>query len=185
MMAIALMAFAGCQTKDPEKLPLAVDPAYSVNVVPVPEYWPREKLDWPETEPSRTLHQEAYNLHGKPDFIRLVYTFDDRFVRPTELGENHILIGKRPAPLTEWVYIDRDMVIRFEGTRYVEDKVSDELRMICMHGDPTRMHQARESDGTVRRTYTYMNLGREFTFYDGRLANTREFSGATGFTIRD
>jgi hypothetical protein len=185
ILGLSSLASIGCQTKDAEKLPLAVDPAYSVNVVQVPEYWPREEIDWPALEPSRSLHQEAHDLHGEPDFIRLVYTFDNRFVRPIELEEKHIMSARRPAPLTEWVYIDQEKVIRFEGTRFVEDKISDELRMICLHGDPTQFHEAKESDGTIRRTYTYLNLGKEFTFYDGVLANTRDFSAAHGYQIRN
>ncbi len=184
VLIVSSLLVLGCGSKNPEDLPLEVNPLYSVNIVPVPDFWPREKIDWPIKEPQRSLHQEAWAVHGTPDYIRLVYTFDDRFVRPIELEENHTMIGKRPGPLTEWIYLDQDKVIRFESSRYVEKPVSEELRMICTHGDPTQFHEAREADGTVRRTYTYLNLGKEFTYIDGNLYNTRDFSPAHGFQFR-
>jgi hypothetical protein len=184
LAACILLIGTACASKDPEKLPLEVDALYSVNVVGVPSYWPREKLDWPLEEPQRSLHKEAHGIHGNPDYIRFVYTFDDRFIRPSELEENHRMIGKRPAPMTEWVYIEQDKVLRFESNRYVEKPLTEELRMVCTHGDPTQVKEVREPDGTLRRIYTYLDLGKEFVYYDGKLSTTRDFTPAPGFQTR-
>ncbi|MBX3728183.1 MAG: hypothetical protein KF858_03280 [Candidatus Sumerlaeia bacterium] len=168
LLALALtltVAMVGCN-RGPEKKRLEMDPRFSVNVMPVPSFWPRPNMDWPKEPLERVAHQRAWVEYGTPDFIRKVFTFDDRIVRPIELEERHTLIGKRPTPLMQWIYLDRGITVTFNGPRYEEGKLSDQLRVVCLHGDPNDIKEFPRPEFTQTSFY-YHNHGLEFVFIDG------------------
>jgi len=179
--AAALCAFvAGCGKHKPaHKRPLEADPTFSLNVVPVPEFWPREKFDWPKNEEMRRIRKDAWARYGTPEFIRKVYTFDGRIVRPSELEEGHVLVGARPTPVDEWIYIDEKIRVRFEGREVKESPLTDEIETVCMHGDPVAIKDFDMGDFNQRSFY-YYNVGKEFVFVDGRKTDERTFATAPG-----
>ncbi len=175
---IVTMILSGCTTP-PEKKPLATDPEFSVNVIPVPEFWPREKLDWPEDEEIRRIRKDAWGTHGTPDFIRTLFTFDNRIVRPIELAEGIVLSGARPRPAEEWVYISDGKVVRFEGRKVIEEDLRDDVKTVCTHGDPMAVKDFDMGD-FIQTSFFYYNVGKEFVYVDGKLIDTRSFAPAPG-----
>jgi hypothetical protein len=186
--AMALMVLVACGgEKDPSKAPLEIDPNYSVNVIPVPAFWPREKFDWSKDEAQKVVQKDTLAKYGRPDYIRMLYTFEDRMVRPAEAMQGNTMPGKRPTPLVEWVWIDDNRVVRFDGAQAKEREISDELRMVCLNGDPgqvTRVPLPGAPD-KQRVTYVYFNLGKEFIFVDGKKVDEKTLShSADGLNLR-
>lgn len=181
---------AACATGDkpePEKVPLEIDPNYSVNVIPVPTFWPREKFDWSKDEAQKTTQKDTLAKHGRPDYIRLLYTFEDRMVRTPEVMAGFTMPGKRPEPVIEWVWIDDDRVVRFDGADAKERTIDDELRMVCLNGDPGQITRVPLSPDSKEEkvTYVYFNLGKEFIFVDGKQIEERKLGqSADGLNLR-
>jgi hypothetical protein len=174
------VALTGCNKNNPEKEPLTLDQDFSVNVMQVPTYWPREKMDWPEDALQARTQQEAWARHGTPDFLRMVYTYDNRVVRPIELDPSSTLAGARPAPLVQWIYIDDDKTLLFRDDRVIEGELDDIVETVCMLGDPAELDY-REQDGVTRTRMMYYNRGQELIFYDGVLAEKRQHPALPGW----
>lgn len=185
--ASLVMAVACGGEPDPAKAPIVIDPNYSVNVIPVPAFWPREKFDWSKDEAQKVVQKDTLAKYGRPDYIRLLYTFEDRMVRTPEAMQGFTMPGKRPEPLTEWVWIDANRVVRFDKTEAKEREISDELRMVCLNGDPgqiTRVPVPGMPD-KERVTYVYFNIGKEFLFVDGKKVDEKTLSqSADGLNLR-
>lgn len=162
----------GC-SRNPKKQPLKLDQRFSVNVIKVPEYWPREKLDWSRDAQQRAVQQETYARYGRPDFIRRVYTFDNRIVRPGELGPHSVLMGQRPEPLSQWLYLDQKIAVTFQGgAKHEVIDLPDQVRIVALHGDPNDIKNF-PVDGIERTSFYYYNHGREFVFVNGVLTQTK------------
>ena len=186
ILAAGLLVFASACAKKPEKKPLSMDPSFSVNVMPVPTFWPRDKFDWPDDEDKKAVHQAAYAKYDKPDFIRKVWTFDDRIVTSQEMEEGTHMVGKRPEPLVEWIYLDREFVLRFKGTQEPEKRdLSDQLAVVCIEGDPNNIDYVSLDEQTEQETWQYWTSGMEYTFVEGDKTKERRLHdgvmGATGF----
>ncbi len=179
LLPIVVAVLLGCGSRKPEKKPLAMDPEFSLNVMPVPDFWPRDKFDWPEDEEARRIRKEAWGTHGTPDFIRFVYTFDNRIVRSLELAEGMVLSGARPKPAQEWIYIADGKTVRFEGRKVHEEKLTDDVKTVCTYGDPMAIKEFDMGD-YVQTSFYYYNVGKEFVFVDRRLTDTRMFAIAPG-----
>lgn len=175
LLAIASAGLVACGGKN--RKPIDINPDYSVNVIPVPEFWPREDIDWAEEPAKRAVQEEVYARLGRPDFFRKVYTFDNRIIRPQELSPYAVLMGQRPTPLFHWVYIDLDKVITFTGETYKEEEISDQLRTVALHGDPNDIKNF-PVDGIQRTSYYYFNHGKEFVFVNGTLTEERALGTA-------
>ena len=167
LLGVLLVVLGGCEKK-PEEKPLEIDQKFSVNVIPIPHYWPREKFDWPTSPVERNIRQEAWAKYGTPDFLRRIYTFDNRIVRPLELSEGHVLAGKRPVPLDQWVYIEEDRTITFTGPRMELGTIPDQIRIVCLNGDPNEVKEFPRADFTMV-SFFYYNQGKEYVFMDGKL----------------
>lgn len=167
----------GC-SKGPEKKPITFDVAYSVNTVPVPAFWPREKMDWPKNELEKSVRRSVYETYGKPDYLRSVYTIDRRVIRPKDLEEGIQLPGKKSSPTIEWVYFDEKIAIEFDGPRFVEHELDDVLKTVCVYGDAGVVRDHTQADGRVFQVYTYYNHGKEFTFDGNKLVKERTLTGS-------
>lgn len=179
MMILVLIGISlgatGCR-RGPEKRALIYDPTFSLNVKRVPSYWPREDLDWPRNEMEREARKEAWANYGTPDFIRHVRTFDRRIVRPVEMEKGHVLAGQRNRPLIQWIYLDKDLVLEFDGPRVEELELDDKLRTVCIYGDPNDI-RSLDQQHYERTSFYYYNHGREFIFVDGTHIDTRPLGG--------
>lgn len=172
-MAMSCVLFiAGC-TKGPEKKPIVFDPKYSVNTVPVPEFWPREKMDWPKTELAISVRRSVYENYGKPDYLRNVYTIDRRVVRSKDLMDGIQLPGKKASVTIEWIYLEKNLAIEFNGPRVIEHELDDLLRTVCIYGDPGIVRDHVQPTGEVYQIYLYYNHGKEFTFDGNKLIKER------------
>lgn len=165
---------AGC-SKGPEKKPIEIDPNYSVNVVSVPSYWPREKLDYPkkDTVMKQTMIK-AYRQYGRPDYLRRVYTADrTRIIRPNDLQEGVTLPGRIPEK-TEWIYTKEDLILEFKFDEIIEHELDDRLEIICLYGDPNEIRPHKTQLGDLNIIYTYYGHG-TFTFHEGKLLREDKF----------
>lgn len=181
LLGTSLLATA-CGKKEPALEP---DPEFSINVMVVPDFWPREEIDWPEDETLRRVQQEAWARYGTPDFLRFVYTVDRRIVKPSEAVEGHRMSGRRGSkPEDEWVYFDQGIVLRFKGTEVIERPLDDMLKTIVLYGDPNEIKRWPEL-GVERTSFTYYDHGKTFNFGGGKLTDTYEFKPMPGFNMRD
>jgi hypothetical protein len=183
IVVLALAGGAGC-SKKPHKQPLAPSEKFSVNVVPTPAFWPRDKFDWPENPAERRAREEAWATHGTPDYIRFVHTVDRRIIRPLEIAEGHTLPGRLPEADTEWVYFADKKVVSFSGTKVTERPLDDMLSTVCLYGDPNEVKTFTIAGGE-RKTFTYYNHGRTFTFADDKIISTQEHPPMPGFEMRN
>lgn len=167
MVLLAILAFSAACEKKPEKKPLELNPEFSVNVMPVPDFWPREKFDWPEDPHERQVYQQAWAEHGTPDFFRQVHTFDGRIVRPIELEEGHTLISRRPSAVWEWVYLEDEKLLKFRGAKMEVEELPDTVRVVCEYGDPNEIKTFELTDQEEKTVFIYYNHGMKFEFVDG------------------
>ncbi len=179
LLVVTGIATTGCGEKKPEKLPLTADPIFSVNVIPVPAFWPRENFDWSEDENLRILEKSTYEEYGAPDYIRLVHTFDRRIVREAELLKDVVLAGRRPKPIYEWIYMDRKLVLQFNGPQVVEAPLTDKLKIVCEYGDPVAVRNFNV-DGIPLTSFYYYNHGKEFVFNRDDLVQVHSFNAMPG-----
>ncbi|MEQ8820285.1 MAG: hypothetical protein RLY93_08565 [Sumerlaeia bacterium] len=176
LLLAALIAFlgAGCGKK---KLEPDID--FSINVMPVPQWWPREDKDWPEIPAAREAQQQVWAERGTPDYFRIVYTADRRIVRQPELGTGR-MAGKKDQVELEWIYFEDGEVISFAGPKVKERDIDDQLRTVCKYGDPSEIKTWPEV-GVERSSFTYYDHGKTFYFVDGALTDTYEFKPMAGF----
>ncbi|MGF1572132.1 MAG: hypothetical protein ACFCU1_03600 [Sumerlaeia bacterium] len=175
IMLFSIIAMGGCE-RGPEKKPIEFDPNYSVNTVPTPYFWPREKMDWPKNELDKSIRQTTYQNYGKPDYLRNVYTVDRRVVRPKDLLEGIQLPGKKSSITIEWIYLEEELVIEFDGPRVIEHELDDLLRTVCIYGDPGIVRDHVQANGDINQVYLYYNHGKEFTFNGTKLIKERTLS---------
>jgi hypothetical protein len=162
----------GCGKK-PKDQPIRFDPNISVNVVPVPEFWPREDKDFPKSELDRAVREQALEKYGRPDYLRQVYTVDRRVIRPKDILEGIHLPGKKATPTLEWLYIDEKLALEFDGPRMVEHELDDQLRIAAIYGDANIVRNHPQADGRVFQIHTYYNHAKEFTFYGTTLVKEK------------
>lgn len=181
-IALALLiVVSGCE-RGPEDKDIALDPTYSINVVAVPPFWPRDDRDWSDNPTIAEIQKETWAREGNPDYLRTVYTHEDRIVHPTELSEGNVLVGRRSANLTEWVYLDEKKVIRFDGANVTESELTDPVRIVCLYGDPNDIKRF-EKEAFTETQFFYINHGKIFVFVDGKLQEERNLgTSAPGMT---
>lgn len=181
---IAAILLPAC-SRGPEKRPLEIDPVFSVNVIPVPDYWPREKLDFPKDDPRmRRLMREALAEHGRPDFLWMVQTYDRRPVHQAELRRPETMSARRSKSFLDWVYLEQRLVVSFEGGEIRELPLTDKIRTICLYGDPNEVRPFRTADGRNEPRWIYYAYGLEFAFSGHDLVGTFDFTPLPGFEIR-
>lgn len=170
----------GC-SKKPELKP---DPTFSMNVMVVPEWWPREELDWPKDPDLAQVQQDALQERGRPDYIRMVWTRDRRILRQSELAEKARLRGGLPKPEMEWVYLEKGQVVRFKGTKVLEEPLNDELRAVCEFGDPNDTKDFDEK-GRHKQIWTFRDNGKILYFEDGKRVQTQDIPPMPIFEMKD
>ncbi|MDK2970974.1 MAG: hypothetical protein PWP23_729 [Candidatus Sumerlaeota bacterium] len=174
VLMVALALALACE-KGPEDKPVTLDPQFSVNVMAVPTFWPREDMDWPEEPHERVVQENVYREYGRPDYFRNVHTFDRRIVLPIELEEGHVLAGRRPKALTQWIYIDEGKVLTFDGGKFEESELTDEVRTVCTYGDPQDIKRFDRPE-FEQVSYLYYDQGLEIVFIDGKKSREKRIS---------
>jgi hypothetical protein len=167
LAAVALtMGSASCPTKE---MALNVDQKFSVNLVCPAALWPR--LD--RLKPAEI---EAYQKHGKPDYFRILYSPHGEIATSREAGP--VIRAKKLADLPRsWVYEAKKIEVQFVSpAKFVEVPLSDQLKILCLRGDPQeRDHQSKND--MVREMWTYFDVGEKYFFLDGRLVEKQVFTG--------
>jgi len=157
---------ASCPTKE---MALNVDQKFSVNLVRPAAMWPRlDKLSPAEIE--------AYEKHGRPDYFRIWYNSRGDISASREAGP--IIRAKKLTDLPRsWIYEAKGFEIQFPTlAKSVEAPLSDQLKVLCLRGDPQARDQ-QTKNGMLRETWTYYDVGEEYFFYDGRLTEKQVFKG--------
>jgi len=183
LMPLVCLPMLACGGKKPT--PITFDSDFSVNISPVPSFWPREEVDWPEDELQRKVMQQAWVDYGNPDYFWFVHTTDRRIIRQSELQEGHLLAGRREKPLLDWVFIDRDLVVSFDGPKAVELPLTKRVRTVCLYGDPNEIRESRGPDGRMRTFWTYYNHGKIFQFDGDLIVDEKVFTPMGRFTSHD
>jgi hypothetical protein len=185
LMALGIALLAGC--KDDPKL--APNSDFSINVIPTPNWWPREDKDW-NADPSIARMQQDYIAeHGKPEAIRVIWTRDRSLMRQGELADrvrkNRNRMVDTPPEL-EWIYLERGKVVRFLRDRLEERDLDDRLRAVALYGDPNEWKVTRDAAGRDIETHIYYNEGLLMTFLvsDGSKVREERFQPVTGYQRR-
>ena len=181
VLLAASVFLTACGGKEPVLKP---DPDFSVNVMAVPEWWPREELDWPEDAARRQVEQDAWARYGTPEFLRFVYTVDRRIVKPSESLEGHRMAGTQGKPDIEWIYVNDEIILSFNKGKAVERPLDDRLRTVVLYGDPNEIKRWPEL-GVERTSFTYYDHGKTFSFAGDKLMDTYDFKPMPGFNMRD
>lgn len=162
---IALLAAFGAASCNKNKQKLAPDPEFSINVMEVPEFWPREDKDWPKDEDKRLVMEGTLADRGRPDFFRVVWTADRRIVRQREMVDALEKKGQGlTAPELEWIYADDGKIVRFHKDKAEVRDMDDRLATICTLGDPNDVKVRRDAAGTNTEIFTYYNTGQIMYF---------------------
>lgn len=185
LLAAAIALFAGC--KDDPKL--APDSDFSINVIPTPEWWPREDKDWDKDPSTARLQQDYVAEHGKPEVIRVVWTRDRSLMRQGEMADRVRKNNNRTLdtpPEFEWIYIERGKVARFVRDRVDERDLDDRLRAIALYGDPNEWKVTKDAAGRDIETHVFYNEGLLMTFLmsDGSKVREERFQPVTGYQRR-
>jgi hypothetical protein len=179
LLAVALLA--GACAGGPEKDPLSLNADFSSNVMPTPHFWPREKVDFPESEQARQAWRDALAEHGRPDFLWFVHTFDREPVLVDDLRSPERIGAMRQEPLIDWIYIDKKMVLSFSGAQTERMDLSDKARTLCLYGDPNEVRPFATADGSQEPRWLYYVHGREFAFRGDTLVGTYRFPPMPGY----
>lgn len=150
------------------KRKIAPDPEYSLNVMPVPEFWPREEQDWPKDPVAARVQQDYLAEHGRPDFFRVVWRPDRRIIRHFEMMDaiERKGAGLAAAPELEWIYLEGDTVVRFYPRRHEARELDHRLLTHCVYGDPHEVKSNPDpATGRILETYFYYDIGKVY-YYD-------------------
>lgn len=182
LLGAVLAPVSGCKRKR-----LRPDPAFSLNVMTVPEWWPREKKDWPKDPAEARVMKEALDANGRPDYLRIVWNRDRRLVRQGEMVRA-IQRGGRglTPPEFEWVYFDDNKVIRFFPRRAETRELDDRLKTVCNYGDPNEIKTLSDAMNREMDIFTYYEQGK-LIYFDratGRTIKEDKFQAIDGFERR-
>ncbi len=171
-----------------EKQKLAPDPNFSINVMEVPEFWPREDKDWPKDEEKRLAMEGTYAEMGRPDSFRVIWTPDRRIMRQREMVEMLDQKGRglNKTPELEWIYIDKGKIVRFTPKEAQARDLDDRTLTLCRLGDPNDVKVRRDPDGRNVEIYTYYNTG-QIIYFDqksGKQLKEDQVAPTPGFIKR-
>jgi len=128
--------------------------SFSVNVAqPGPTF--------PKMENLVESKKQAYDLYGRPDFIRLWWTRDGY---PKRFLEVDRLLNQEPQSIYalrhSWIYLDQEVEVIFDsGKTFHEVPLTDKVRMLCRYGDPEDVKSLTSGEGTPEETWHYYSLG--------------------------
>jgi len=138
-----------------------LDTKFSVNLArPVPT--------WPQVKELSPAELDAYEKYGKPDFFRIWYSERGDIVTSREAGP--AIRGKLVSELPRsWVYARTKTELQFVSpTKFVEVPISDEIKVLCLRGDPQERDRQALPNGSIRVVWRYFDVGESYAFVDGR-----------------
>jgi hypothetical protein len=152
------------------------DITFSVNIIAVPADWPIEDEDWPEDIDMALRQQRAYEKYGKPEFFRVRWNREGRVISRTELQQRMNAQKERKVDRflkaldaeREWLYRERNLLLRFHKDRVEERPLPDTLRILCDFGDPHEVTQTADALGPLV-VYRYFDRGKVFYFRNEKL----------------
>ncbi len=149
-----------------EKQKIAPEPDFSINVMDVPEFWPREDKDWPKDEEKRLVMEGTYAEMGRPEFFRVIWTPDRRIMRQREMVEMLDQKGRglNKTPELEWIYLEKGKIVRFTQTEAQLRDLDDRTLTLCRLGDPNDVKIRRDAEERNVEIYAYYNTGQIFYF---------------------
>lgn len=156
-VAVLIMGAASC----PRGGGMNLDSKFSVNLA-------RPAPTWPEVKKLQPAELDAYEKYGKPDFFRIWYNERGDIMTSREAGP--AIRGKLVSELQRsWIYERTKTELQFVSpTKYVEVPISDQVRVLCLRGDPQERDHQSLPNGSVRETWRYFDVGESYTFVDGR-----------------
>ena len=164
--AVLVTGAASCPTKE---MALNVDQKFSVNLV-------RPAALWPRLESLSPAEIEAYQKYGRPDYFRLWYNPRGEISTSREAGP--VIRAKKLGDLPRsWVYEAKGIEVQFPTqAKFVESPLTDQLKILCLRGDPQERDFQPRND-KIREMWTYYDVGEKYFFMDGRLVEKQVFSG--------
>jgi hypothetical protein len=166
-VAALLMGSASCF----ESINYAVDPAFSVNII-------KPGSTWPKFDNMTPAKLEVYDRYGRPDYFRVWYNPNGEIANMRQAGPliRQREVGRLPW---SWVYETEEIEVRFGSpTRFEEIPLSDKLKVLCTNGDPHAPPDITElKTGSIRESWIYYDVGKQFVFIDDKLADVHRFRG--------
>lgn len=183
LLAGLVLLSASCK-RGPEKKALALKTNFSVNVMPTPSFWPRDR-DWDENPEVRGVQEAAWREHGTPDYLWWVHTVNREPIHRAQLEEGRLIPGRRSSILIDWVYLEDEKILSFSGPKVTEHRLTDKIETMCLYGDPNEVRQHQDAVGVKREIWLYYNHGKQVTFIDGQIETTKDFSAMPAYGIRN
>jgi len=119
----------------------------------------------------RPAEQDVFQRYGRPNFIRIWWNPNGKFITGNDLSGKMLDIEDRmKAARQTWIYLgERDIEIEFKSSGgYLEHPVSEQLRLICENGDPTsKLAPKTDSGGHFKESWTWADVGLHVEFLDG------------------
>jgi len=167
---VAAGAMAAGSASCPKKMSFSLDTKFSVNLV-------RPSPTWPKLEKLSLAQLEVYEKYGRPDYFRIWYNPRGEIVTAREAGP--IIRAKRLGELPRsWVYENKKIEVRFTSpSKYEELPLSDQLKVLCLRGDPQERDVQTLKGGIVRESWTYFDVGEKYFFIDGHISKKQVFKG--------
>ncbi len=120
---------------------------------------------------------------GPPEFFRFWWLIDGEFITSSDLsGMFDTMETELGQAKQTWVYTRRGQEIEFlDSGAYLENPVSEKLKLICKYGDPSDKKAASFSlkTGGKKETWIWYDFGIKVVFIDD-LEISRERFQATG-----
>jgi hypothetical protein len=141
---------------------LHVNPEFSINLaIPDSKYPPVKDLS--------AKGREAFELYGRPDFVRLWWSKDGRVHRYLEVDRNLQNKNAIYRLRHSWIYIEKGVELDFSsGGSYKEIPLNDKIRTICTYGDPEDIIRLSE-ETPLRENWRYYSIGLILSFQDDKL----------------
>ncbi|MBN1902789.1 hypothetical protein JW926_15805 [Candidatus Sumerlaeota bacterium] len=158
---------------------LRVNPEFSVNLaIPDQKYPPLKQLS--------ATGKEAFEIYGRPDFVRLWWSKDGRIHRFLEVDralQNKSSIYRLRH---SWIYVDKKIEIVFStsgSSTYKELPITDKIQTICAYGDPEDIKRLSE-EKPLRENWSYYSIGLILMFEDDKLIKEQRHNPMGAFIKR-
>jgi len=150
---------------------------FSVNLLELPKGYFQEKF-------LTQAEKEVMDKMGAPEYLRIYWDKIGSIVDET----NALLLLRKQNSINEfkhsWVYVNDGVEVLFPNNyKYEIKEIDDRIKLISQYGDPERSEKRTIENDIVQEVYTYYSYGKSFTFWNGKLMETKEFP-ATGKVIK-
>ena len=143
----------------------------SINVLAPPWWWPDEDTFREKYNKLGDIQKQYLEEQGKPEYLRLLFNRQG-----TVLGYDAMSMRQgMPEPKgLAWIYIERNLEVTFETSGPVEKPLTDEVKTLCLLGDPDEIKPIG-TDQTIRNVrYIYNREGVHIDFLDGKKTAERK-----------